>query len=283
MIADQKQGVELSDIEIKIFSYNPQLLKIIQGDIKSFFVLTNFGTRQSKGFGCFTTTDTTKDEFEQIAQEEFGYIYKKKKKRYAIEEILEEYQLLKSGKNYKGYEKSKFFTYMCDKHNITWEKRKIKETLRADHPGVFDSLMYDQRAGFNRVEACVKPETELEYRYIRALLGLAEHNEYRTERGNKLNLEKVTINIGDPRKEISRFQSPILFKIFQDTIYIFPKKIPAIMFDRTFAFELEKHYRNGKKDKETLFPLNTPREDEFDMKEFLDTSLLPGWERKPSP
>ena len=188
MIADEKIAVNLKNIKLKVFTFHPQLRKIIEDSLKPFFILTNFGTRQSKGFGCFTTHDTTQKDFEQIALQKFSSIYKRRPKTKAIDEIHEEYQLLKSGKNHHGYKKSKLFDYMCNEQHIRWEKRLIKETLKSTHTDVFDSLMYDKKASHNRIIHCPKPVEDEDYRYIRALLGLAEHNEYRTFRDNNLRL-----------------------------------------------------------------------------------------------
>lgn len=281
MIADDKIAVNLKNIKLKIFSFHPELLKIIKASLKPFFILTNFGTRQSKGFGCFTTQDTTQKDFEQIALQELGYIYKKRPRTKEIDEISEEYKVLKSGKNHGGYTKSKLFDYMCNHQHIRWEKRLIKETLKNTHPDVFNSLMYDKKADHNRIAHCPKPVENEDYRYIRALLGLAEHNEYRTFSHNNLRLKKIQITIKDPQKEIDRFQSPLQFKVFKPYIYIFPQKIPAIMFDRAFEFELENHFSNRPKTTTHLFNLKTPESKNFDMKSFLDSSLDKDWQRIP--
>ncbi len=52
------------NISIKLFSFNKELICIIKKYLNEFFVSTNFGSRQSKGFGGFATVDTDVKEFE---------------------------------------------------------------------------------------------------------------------------------------------------------------------------------------------------------------------------
>jgi len=256
---------------LELFSFHTELLEKVKEIIDDFFILHNFGLRQSKGFGCFTTDDTTQARFEKTALAKYPVFYRKKAAGQNIySEIDTDYKILKSGINHKKYIKSKLFLYMCEKKQIDWEKRKIKETLKSECKDVFDSLMYRTEAGYNRIAKCEPVQKEPDYRYIRALLGLAEHNEFRTWKG------KIQINIKDNKDEIERFQSPLMFKVFNQTIYILPNEIPDSMFNRDFDFLLE--------NKKLLFTIPTPRENQFSMVEFLDFSLfnnpdLKGWER----
>jgi hypothetical protein len=293
IITENKESVFSSEVSLKIFSFHRELLNIIESIAAGFFILTNFGLRQSKGFGSFTPANVTKKDFENTLKNHYPAVYKKDipgADNYSgiYREIQEDYQLLKSGKNFKGYAKSFLFDYMCKKKGIGWEKRQIKETLKTKHPDVFDSLMYDNRsAQENRIMQCDKrkEKSNNNYRYIRALLGLAEHNEYRASKDpqkNKLKLDKVVINIEDKEKEIQRFQSPLLFKVFENTIYILPQPIPREMFNRAFDFIMECQFLDKKKSKqEKLFTLPTPSEEEFDLEEFLDNYLngKRGWIR----
>jgi hypothetical protein len=272
IITMEKTGIRYPLHTLELFSFHTELLEKIKGIIDDFFILHNFGLRQSKGFGCFTTNDTTQDGFEKTALGKYPVFYRKKP---AVQDFYSEidtdYKILKSGINHKKYIKSELFRYMCEKKKIDWEKRKIKETLKAGHKDVFDSLMYRKEAGHNRIAKC-HPGEAPNYRYIRALLGLAEHNEFRTWKS------KIQINIKDNKDEIQRFQSPLMFKVFNHNIYIFPNEIPDLMFNRDFDFKLD--------NKKLLFTIPTPQKNEFDMVEFLDFSLfnnteLKDWERIP--
>jgi len=271
IITMDKTGVRYPLQTLELFSFHTALLEKVKEIIDDFFILHNFGLRQSKGFGCFTTSDTTQSRFEKAAGEKYPVFYRKKAAGPDIyADIDTDYKILKSGINHKKYIKSKLFRYMCEKKQIDWEKRKIKETLKTGHPGIFNSLMHRGGNEGNRIPQCQPGKKEPDYRYIRALLGLAEHNEYRTWKG------KIQINIKDNKKEIERFQSPLMFKVFNQTIYILPNEIPAAMFNREFDFFLD--------NKKVLFTIPTPRENQFSMVEFLDFSLfnspdMQGWER----
>jgi hypothetical protein len=255
---------------LEIFSFKTELPGKIKEVIDDFFILHNFGLRQSKGFGCFTTTETGQTGFEKTVLGKYPVFYKKKMSGQDIySEIDTDYKILKSGINHKKYIKSKLFEYMCEKKQIGWEKRKIKETLKTQHPNIFNSLMHRGGNKGNRIAKCEPGKKEPDCRYIRALLGLAEHNEFRTWKG------KIQINIKDNKGEIERFQSPLMFKVFNQTIYILPNEIPHSMFNRDFDFLL---------DDEKLFTIPTPRETQYSIIEFLDFSLfhnteLKGWER----
>jgi hypothetical protein len=270
IITMDKTGVLYPFHNLELFSFHTELLEKMKEIIDDFFIFHNFGLRQSKGFGCFTTSDTNQARFEKTSREKYPVFYRKKADGPDIyAEIDTDYKILKSGINHKRYIKSKLFRYMCEKQQIDWEKRKIKETLKAGHKDVFNSLKFRTDAGHNRISKCEMGKKEPDYRYIRALLGLAEHNEFRTWKG------KIQINIKDKKDEIKRFQSPLMFKVFNQTIYILPNEIPTSMFNRDFDFLL---------DKKLLFTIPTPLEDQFSMVEFLDFSLfnnpdLKGWER----
>ncbi|MGE5340828.1 MAG: hypothetical protein ACM3SY_05025 [Candidatus Omnitrophota bacterium] len=270
IITMKKTGVRYPLLTLEIFSLKPGLLDKIKEVIDDFFILHNFGLRQSKGFGCFTTSDTTQDGFEKTALIKYPVFYKKRTTvPNVFSEIDMDYKILKSGNNHNQYLKSELFRYFCGQGQIAWEKRKIKETLKAKYPGVFNSLMHRGENKGNRIATCDSDKKDPDYRYIRALLGLAEHNEFRTWQG------KIQITIEDHKEEIERFQSPLMFKVFNQTIYIFPNEIPDAMFNRNFNFLL---------DDNNLFTIPTPKKDQFSMIEFLDFSLfkeLKGWERIP--
>jgi hypothetical protein len=294
VITENKTGILYSQMNINIFCFHQKLLNIINQYINEFFILHQFGLGQSKGFGGFTTRQTTPKLFEQILEKNYHVIYKKELKHIknykdVLEIIKREYQMLKSGINFKGYVKSKLFQYMCREHDIDWEKRYIKETLKKEYPEIFSLLLKDTDE--NRIQRCPSSLEKPGYKYIRALLGLAEHNEYRVDK-RKSPLEKIKIIIKDKQEQITRFQSPIQFKIFKEnnnyTLYLLPQPIVDDIFDREFSFWLEKAYQD-KKRKESLkhlFTIPTPKKEQFDLVGFLDSSLEfrksssgYGWER----
>lgn len=55
------------------------IIVVIYEYIQSFFVITNFGTRQDKGFGSFTVSNNGDSGIDSILKKEFSFCYKSKK------------------------------------------------------------------------------------------------------------------------------------------------------------------------------------------------------------
>jgi len=247
--ANDKQSLFSSTpIDLKIKSFDKGLRELVKDVLPYVLTYKNFGTRTSKGFGAYHLSNMIAKEFESLALKKYPKIYKLTKKisdyTQAFEDIQRFYQQLKSGINHKTYQKSLLFEYMCAK-NIRWEKRKIKQ----DFPQVISP-------GSRPPADCGSKNDE--FRYVRAMLGLAEHNEYRLP-GNA----KKQVWIDSPEAE--RLASPITFKIFNNAVYLLPNETYRLIMDKTFTFSLGKKTLSCKS-----FNLQTPGQDEFDLCEFLD-------------
>ncbi|UCN01252.1 hypothetical protein LCX93_04880 [Sulfurimonas sp. SWIR-19] len=232
-----KSVMSVNTLQIEFFSYNSQLLEAIKEYIDYFFVYENFGTRQSKGFGSFTRADISDAQINKIlaAHENPVFVLGTcKAYKDAFIKIDSFYKKLKMGIN-KPYFKSLLFRYMCDTYKIGWEKKFIKQN--------FPEVIH----GEHQPLVC---RDDREFRYIRALLGLAEHNEFRPNGGKK----QVRIKSKDG---IERFKSPLIFKVIHSKIYILFNKSYQDIMDREFTFSL------GKKSAD----IKTPSQ--FDMYEFL--------------
>ena len=242
------------EITIEVCSYINPLKGLIQEAFKYFFVLYNLGMRQSKGFGGFIVKGTTKEEFEKILKKKYKTIFFKTSDK-PLKTILQDYQLLKSGRN-RPYKKSLLFQYFAKK-NIGWEKRKIKEAISQNCPNnhILNLNKHAPNSKFN------------EYRYIRVMLGVASSISFKKDKG----MFKVSIS----NKEIEKFTSPILFKVYDNTIYALPNKIPPKIFNQKFVFKASK--KECGKDK-FLCELDTPNE--FDLENFLSEYLIKlSWSR----
>lgn len=225
------------DIKIEFFSYNQELLKIIDSYKDHFFIFNNFGTRQSKGFGSFLRKDITQNEVQKILLSHTNPVFtlgSPRDYKDAFLKIDTFYKKLKMGIN-NPYYKSLIFRYMCSTQGIGWEKKFIKQS--------FPEVIH----GDHQPAIC---KEDKEYRYIRAILGLAEHNEFRPV-GDK---KQVKIKSKDG---IERFKSPITFKIFNNEIYILFDNSYKQILDKEFSFSL-----GG-----TSQEIKTPRN--FDMYKFL--------------
>lgn len=272
------------------------LLKKIKEYISDFFYVTNFGKMQSKGFGSYVIQENAKSEKEIIQllcnttgskkcyvisgyehddaywsfmRDRQGNIkqdyHGNKKYEYKIfDDIQKIYQVMKSGVNFNGtYHKSFLFEYFKDKKHfpngeiIRNEKAYIKKkglTPRIEYRGKMVPYFTKHSPVFDSIS------TENNNKFVRALLGLAEHYEYingkQDERGK---LVRDTIKINPESEDIERIPSPIFFKIINGTIYIVANRIDNDVFGKKFTF-------NGNGEPVSLF---TPVNSEFNIDKFL--------------
>ncbi|MDX9882053.1 MAG: hypothetical protein RBS73_08290 [Prolixibacteraceae bacterium] len=289
----------LSDvIRGEFFCYNLSLLGDIESILVNFFLSYNFSCRNSKGFGCFTVININgnKQVFrEQDLASQFDVVYKVEQlmNNYneALKTISDIYKLLKSGKGQReqgGYKKSLLFRYFVSMANpIRWEKRKIKQGIKSKYFKYRKSdgnltdieLTYTHEpcyelGNFKNWNDLPKPYS---YKYIRALLGLAESYEFLADEIESEKFEyyiKVKSNNG-----IERFKSPITFKYINGVIYICSNSVsPKILNTKTnpVSFNFDKLLkRNNKLQDKPFFittdylkNLETPSE--FNIGDFLD-------------
>lgn len=274
----EKKGVLFNGlICITIVSQKNNLLSIVSTVIQPYFLVTNFGARQSKGFGCFSTTkieldgkDVAQNNIETQLKQNFLFVYKKTLSQVTIETILstinDDYRLLKSGRT-RPYAKSKLMLYAnsLDK-TIGWDKKYIKANT-------YD--IFENQSGESYTLLC-KDENKRNsyassnrYYYYRALLGLAEQFEFLLENppmGDRKN--KMIVKVKN--NEIQRYQSPLLFKVFDNTIYLVGNEVAPEMLNKPFHFLV-----NFQKDRsyidepivENGTPIFTPSN--FSLKDFL--------------
>lgn len=229
---DKTYMLKTQSIEIEFFSFKTEILKNIKDKFEEFMLVTNFGARSNKGYGGFCKS---MQNTEKILKKYYPIAFKINNPNILKweEKVDTTHKLLKSGINFKSYSKSLLFQYMCTK-NIRWEKRKIKEE--------FPSLA----KGKEPIDCHLKKE----YRYIRAMLGLAGINEYQG---------KQIVAISDKNEEIDRFNSPIIYKVIDNNIYLLCDRSYEKIMDKTFTFKF----------KDRSFDIKTPNKDEFDLYEFL--------------
>lgn len=254
-----------SEIYVHIFSYNPNITSLIKEAIRYVCVFENFGTRQSKGFGSFVVKGMSEDEYIKILNKKYNKIYYKEVTNgYNVQQqIHNDYQILKSGinnpKKALHYKKSLLMEYMSSK-KIHWEKRIIKDSIKRNHKDISMNIM-----NLNKKENENKTLIYKKGVYARAMLGLASTNEYRCEKGTS-----YIVNIkSDSRKGIVRFKSPLLFKVFENKIYIVANDIGDNMFDTEFKMTI-KRKKDRSMQPRSLVRINTPSKLEFNINEFLE-------------
>ncbi|MFZ6038212.1 MAG: hypothetical protein ACOYU1_08310 [Bacteroidota bacterium] len=264
LAALSKIGIKYDTITSELISFNKPLLEYIIGILQEFFVVENFGTRNGKGFGSFTVSsmkldgDTLRfrEEVESWLKNNYDFVYKKAcngKDPFQI--IQNDYKLMKAGygrfEKQEGYQKSLLFLYFAQK-NIRWEKRwfkqKIKE-LTLTKPHFTGYTLKQERGNGDPIDINLKqswddtqcPNNSNEnYYYIRALLGLAEVFDFSTNNKNVKISVKVNCN-----NELERFKSPIIFKIINNNIYLVGNdNIPTQLHDYSPTFSIFKKENN---------------------------------------
>jgi hypothetical protein len=244
---DNKQLV-VGNLTIEIISFNARLLEIITTEFPKFLAITNFGCRSSKGYGCFLDVTTTQNVFLNYAKNYYPKIYllNQKVKNDTWEKVVGDfYKMVKMGNNHPNrpelYKKAYLWEYFAQK-GIRWEKRKIKKE--------FPSLAVSKN-GNQPID--VENPREENFRFIRALLGLAGHYEFRTP-----SVEKVTITCN--QSNIKRMRSPIEFKVVEDNVYLLCNDFYKKLYGKSFKFSYK-----GKN-----FDIDVPNIEEFDLYQFMD-------------
>lgn len=273
-----KQG---SNIHVEIISFHLDLLDEIKRVLTRFFLTTNFGSRQNKGFGSFTIEKI--DGLEVRNSIPPNYIAVSSRVRRSEGEIFRfihgEYQLLKSGVNYPQYEKSRLFRYFLNA-GIRWEKRFIKRQINANK--ISGKNLYHEN-GNKPID--LDDETEEfyndyedkqnnQYQFIRALLGLSEQYSFLifAENEGQVNdldrFRKYIVKLkhipSEDKLTVERFQSPILFKVIDGKVYIIIDGDHSLMFNKVFSVRLSLENSNQTRDLGTIC---TPSK--FDLTDFL--------------
>jgi len=238
-------------LQVEFISFNTTLIKIIKKEFPKFLAITNFGSRSSKGYGSFWDEKTPSRLFVSFAQQHYQKVYtlNNKVQHNTWEKTIGDfYKMVKMGNNhpYKEhlYKKAYLWEYFA-REGIRWEKRKIKKE--------FPNLAVSTKG---KPPVDVKNPKDENFRFIRAMLGLAGHYEFRTL--NKKPPEKVTITCSD--RTLKRMRSPIEFKVINDTVYLLCNEHYKRLYDKEFDFNYK-----GKS-----FKIKTPKESEFDLYKFMD-------------
>lgn len=267
---EQTMGI-LSNPVMKIQCLNAGLRKLIEESVTEFFLTTNFGTMQSKGFGSFAPADFCNDYWLNDAQraEIAGYLKRKtgtgicycmtfdppyydekgwnpsenvKDFTDTFEAIRCFYQLMKSG--YNGvrtgeYERSFLFQYMRGL-GIDNEKAWMKQTGISSAIGANSPTRTDETP-----------------RYVRAFLGTAGNVSYQTEDGGR-------VNVSISSDKLPRVPSPIFFKVVKDTVFVTAFPVPEEVYGQEYKFS---GYKTD--------ALKTPEAElfasgAFDMRDFME-------------
>lgn len=275
-------------VRITFLSKHEQLLTKIADNIEKFISVTNFGFRKGKGFGSYSITKIGNDKIkrsnydydkiineiitkdtDKYEQSLYKIDFREEGNWLSVEQkIKEKYTIMKSGINFGRGKRSAtsllMDEYANSRNGVRYgnEKRRMKEKI--DSVYKFNPFIINESK--EKVDARAQTYPDDKYRYVRAMLGLADHYNFNHDE-IYIDVRHVPNADDNITFEIKRFESPLLFKPIQIAkgwlIYIILRKIPKEMFGQTYEFE----ERKGNHDR---FTLTTPSEEEFKLVEFMD-------------
>ena len=234
------------EFKIEFFSFNTDLLNCIKDNFEAFLANTNFGTRQSKGYGSFYLAD--KKFNPSLIKADRVYSFTTKNWEQDIKLL---YQFLRQGINLPRpnnpfYSKPAIFAYAKSK-GWQWDKKSIKEQF-------FNNKLQQQIQAYS--SDVLEYSSDTKY-LVRDLFGLSSSQEWMSYNAR---VEKVH-NTQDDDEKIERFKSPITFKVVDNRVYFWVNNTLNSFLDREFKITVSTQNNN-----ELL--LSTPPE--FDFNDFFD-------------
>jgi hypothetical protein len=255
-----------NDICVQIISFHIEMNRYIEQLFAPFIFQTNFGTRQSKGFGSFNVKDinpllipsklysfsaTSKEN----AFKKIDYFYRML--RSGINELKKEKDALKTDKpKHTFYGKSLLWLYVKD--DYTWDKKAIKNTFLSSH-----QKYLEQKKHYTDASDIFLKKGKNGERLVRDLLGLSSQEQWLAY--DKMNLIKEDFyKDKEDNPIIKRFKSPIHFKPYQIaknkwTVYFWALDIPSKYLQNSFNIKTDK----------TKTTLKLDIHNEFDIHHFL--------------
>lgn len=288
-----------------LICFNSKLTATLMEHLANFFIVTNFGRMQSKGFGSFTVSEINGNDITVSNGDipgilcanygaprcySFSFAYPGKdglEKQWEIgfNRIKTLYSVMKSGYNINSkYQRSFLFEYCHEKMNMGNEK----ELLKKEHVSPWENKLgnyrpvQDPKVQENRKDTMGQDNHP--NKYVRSVLGTGDHIDFISEffPDNKPNQKtkyviKIEHDYGNKndkeakKNAIERFPSPILFKIIDNRVYMIAKRINDVIFNKKFNFikKRSKYQRRFVDNNEKSFATAyTP--ESFDIDAFLE-------------
>ncbi len=272
------KGILFANTTITIIGFKDSLIEELSHHLQSFFLSENFGTRQDKGFGCFTVTSIKKGtdiiplkRDEEIIKSLFLIAYKKTLNNgvplsFIFQKITDDYKLLKSGlQNLK--KDSLLMNYgLSNTPKHRWDKKFLQQHIDDCYWKNENELYQIKQHKSKSAGSNIRHP----FAYLRALLGLPNQYEFLLKNppnNDQKNKMVVTVK-GD---NVERIKSPILFKVIGNNIYLLGNTIPLNLFNQTFSI-----YVNIQEDdyyKDDILDNNLSTPSSFNLKEFIDYSM----------
>ena len=274
---NDKKGI-MREHRLEIQCFVSGLFETIKNYIREFFIVTNFGTMQSKGFGSFVIddTDTKPRSICKVLMKEYGadtcYWFEASKGA-VFKQIKTVYSLMKSGINLSVTDKSD----KTKRNQIAYCRSLLfdyfhseNKNAKGDDYFIGNEKAWMKRKGIAPITGKHKyhpNESNAPERYVRALLGIGETLQFIPENFSTRDKDKIVVKYGhtekDKEKKIDRLPSPILFKVINNKVYFLATKINPIIFDKEFRF-------SSSRNKDTI---RTPKKNEVRdnfLEDFLD-------------
>ncbi|MEM6726485.1 MAG: hypothetical protein AAF598_20770 [Bacteroidota bacterium] len=201
-------------VQVEVRSTNTDLIEAIRKHIPAFLMKTNFGTRQSKGFGSYylhPESDAYPSVFPRL-QYRFD-LWINKQEEIAIQKELFRvidvfYKSLRSGINFRFYLKPMIWAYLKSKETM-WDKKQIKRDF---YPLVLEDQINDYGGVNPGADTPIQWEGPNHQVIWRDIFGLSTLQKWEkgTKNGNnhfRADLSKTPID-----HKFARFKSPIHFK-----------------------------------------------------------------------
>lgn len=254
------------NIYVEIQCFVTGLLDYISDNMAEFMLVTNFGTRQSKGFGSFALMDDTIDPCNILSDNHYEYIYgivKDDKKGVNHEDKMLNvaagiYAVMKGGIN-RSYNRETR-QYDNDKYIKGYIQRKYLDDCKKKQTGSDKAFMKSKIVTVRnqrwKGEKHDNYESYSEFEYVRALLGITDHIVFRDKPRNR------TVRIKN--KDIERFGSAIQITVWGNYIFLIMKDEEYIknILDKEFTFSYMDNSKKIIKDR-----IKTPAQ--FDAGSFL--------------
>ncbi len=286
---NHKYSVFYSDsVNLEIICFQEKLRKFINEYIDLFFLCTNFGTRQNKGYGSFVIEGKEDPKRLKVLGKRIWVIRDNQddgKPTPALKDIANVYAIMKSGinltkvnPNKPNYVKGFLFKYFLEPSLRDSKKYRKREIIKSDKAFVKEKIVCKND---DRQSQHPQP-TQPTYRYVRGLLGINDGVNYKTYGRMVYNkpegIPTVTINVKNDsmeRGDIERFASPITFKVIGNAIYVIPEKIPKRISGAKFCFLKKGEESNlaGKEDYCLYIPWVYEDKEhpiEFNLEDFLE-------------
>lgn len=225
----------MGNITMTVTCFDSVLLEYIDSVIDKFFIVTNFGIMQNKGFGSFTVKEKHTDvrQIPLILKKEYDaeacYAFAgSSDQNTTFNRIKMIYSLIKTGLNFGGYHRSLLFEFMhecCGENGYGNEKAWMKQKGLAPAIG----RQSDQHDDVNF--------------YVRALFGIGDHYDFMNV--PRCPNDKTTITYQCTDDSIKRFSSPIFFKVIGGKVYYIGKQIDKAIYGKEFLFT-SSNGRSGK-------------------------------------